>query len=154
MNTTTHTFPHWAALETAITTRFNETLNELANLVAIPSIAWEAYDLSQVHRSAEAVRELALAAGFDEAHVLSATYDDETGTQREEMPAVIASKPAAPGYPTILLYAHHDVQPTGERKLWQTDPFVATRKGERLYGRGAADDKATKHQYLRFLEIL
>ena len=115
MNTTTHTFPHRAALETAITTRFNETLNELASLVAIPSIAWEAYDLSQVHRSAEAVRELALAAGFDEAHVLSATYDDETGTQREGMPAVIASKPAAPGYPTILLYAHHDVQPTGER---------------------------------------
>ena len=142
MNTTTHTFPHRAALETAITTRFNETLNELASLVAIPSIAWEAYDLSQVHRSAEAVRKLALAAGFDEAHVLSATYDDETGTQREGMPAVIASKPAAPGYPTILLYAHHDVQPTGERKLWQTDPFAATRKGERLYGRGAADDKA------------
>ncbi len=129
MNTTTHTFPHRAALETAITTRFNETLNELASLVAIPSIAWEAYDLSQVHRSAEAVRELALAAGFDKAHVLSATYDDETGIQREGMPAVIASKPAAPGYPTILLYAHHDVQPTGERKLWQTDPFAATRKG-------------------------
>jgi len=58
------------------------------------------------------------------------------------MPAVIASKPAAPGYPTILLYAHHDVQPPGDNTQWETDPFTAVQKGARLYGRGAADDKA------------
>ena len=49
--------------------------------------------------------------------------------------------PAPEGQPTVVLYAHHDVQPEGERAGWRTEPFVATKQGDRLFGRGAADDK-------------
>lgn len=142
MNDTPFTFSYAEPLTDAVAKRFETTLAELTELVAIPSIAWEAYDLEQVERSARKVRELALAAGFDEAEIYSSPYTDTAGQARRGMPAVIATRQAVAGYPTVLLYAHHDVQPTGDEALWHTKPFEATRKGERLYGRGAADDKA------------
>ena len=78
------------------------------------------------------------ASGFDDVRILRC--DKEDGTPGG--PAVVARRPAAAGKPTVLLYAHHDVQPTGDPALWETEPFTAVERDGRLYGRGAADDKA------------
>ncbi|WDZ84896.1 dipeptidase [Micromonospora cathayae] len=104
---------------------------DLERLVRIPGIAFEGFDHTQVERSAEAVAELLRGCSLDVRIVRS-------GGQ----PAVIGTRPAPPGAPTVLLYAHHDVQPVGDRSLWESEPFEAVERDGRLYGRGAADDKA------------
>ncbi|GAA2887021.1 dipeptidase [Actinoplanes cyaneus] len=104
---------------------------DLERLVRIPGIAFEGFDHSHVERSAEAVAELLRGCGLD-------TQIVRHGGQ----PAVIGRKPAPPGAPTVLLYAHHDVQPAGDPALWDGDPFEPVERDGRLYGRGAADDKA------------
>ncbi|MFG1775770.1 dipeptidase [Micromonospora sp. NPDC049048] len=104
---------------------------DLERLVRIPGIAFEGFDHSHVERSAEAVAELLRGCGLDVEIVRS-------GGQ----PAVIGKRAAPPGAPTVLLYAHHDVQPVGDLTLWESDPFEPVERDGRLYGRGAADDKA------------
>jgi acetylornithine deacetylase/succinyl-diaminopimelate desuccinylase-like protein len=104
---------------------------DLERLIRIPGIAFDGFDHSSVERSAEAVAELLRGCGLEVRVVRS-------GGQ----PAVLGLRPAPPGAPTVLLYAHHDVQPVGDRALWDSDPFEPQERDGRLYGRGAADDKA------------
>ncbi|MBT2486320.1 MULTISPECIES: dipeptidase [unclassified Microbacterium] len=128
-----------AVLE-AVATGIPSALSDLGRLVRIPGIAWPAFDQTQLERSAEAVASLADATGvFDEVRVLRAAIP---GTEEHGQPAVLATRAARNGRPTILLYAHHDVQPPGDDALWETPPFEPTVRDGRLYGRGAADDKA------------
>jgi acetylornithine deacetylase/succinyl-diaminopimelate desuccinylase-like protein len=105
---------------------------DLEDLVRIESVWADPARRDEVHRSAKAVADLLTAAGFADVETVS-----EDGA-----PAVIARHPAPPGAPTVLLYAHHDVQPEGEASQWDSPPFQPTERDGRLYGRGSADDKA------------
>ncbi|MDQ0756382.1 dipeptidase [Arthrobacter sp. B3I4] len=127
-----------AALRQAVTEAFDATVEQLKELVAIPGIAWPSFDPAPLNASAEAVAGLVRASGFEDVRILRCDKEDGTAGG----PAVVARRPAAAGKPTILLYAHHDVQPTGDLSLWETEPFTAVERDGRLYGRGAADDKA------------
>ena len=138
-----------AQLHAELDTIFDEVLGNLTDLVAIPSVAWPSFDAANVTASAEAVAGLASDLGLD-VDILSADQPDGT----PGYPAVVASVPAPEGAPTVLLYAHHDVQPPGRAEDWDTEPFVATRKGDRLFGRGAADDKAGIMVHLTALRLL
>ncbi|MDR6436266.1 acetylornithine deacetylase/succinyl-diaminopimelate desuccinylase-like protein [Paenarthrobacter nicotinovorans] len=126
------------ALTVAVNDSFNTTLESLKDLVSIPGIAWASFDPKELDRSAEAVAALVKATGMDDVRILRCDKADGTPGG----PAVVARRPAAEGKPTILLYAHHDVQPPGDSSLWNSEPFVAEEREGRLYGRGAADDKA------------
>lgn len=104
---------------------------DLEALTRIPSISLGAYDQAHVQASAEATADLLRAEGL-EVEIVS-----EGGR-----PAVIGHVDGPPGSPTVMLYAHHDVQPTGDESAWDSPPFEPTERDGRLYGRGAADDKA------------
>ena len=136
-------------LHAELDTIFDEVLDQLTDLVAIPSVAWPSFDPTNVQSSAEAVADLARELDLD-VDILSASQPDGT----DGYPAVVASIPAPAGAPTVLLYAHHDVQPPGKPEDWNTEPFVATRVGDRLFGRGAADDKAGIMVHLTALRLL
>lgn len=127
------------------------TIDRLANLVRIPSVSWDAFDREQVQRSAEFVREqLVQTRLFDEVEIHQ--YEDAAG--RPGQPGVIAHRAPAPGAPTVLLYAHHDVQPPGDERKWDSPVYEPTIRGERLYGRGASDDKAGVMLHIAALEAL
>ena len=139
-----------SAVREAVEARFPTTLQTLTDLVAIPGIAWDSADRTQLERSAEAVAGLLREAGLQDVEIVTETRDDG----RPGGPAVIGEKPGASDKPTVLLYAHHDVQPIGDEDLWDTPPLVATERGGRLYGRGAADDKAGIMVHLAALAAL
>jgi acetylornithine deacetylase/succinyl-diaminopimelate desuccinylase-like protein len=129
---------------------FSQRVATLGKLVRIPGIAWEAFDEADLARSAEAVAELFRNSGvFEQVEIKSAVVDGKAGA-----PAVLASRPAKNGRPHVLLYAHHDVQPPGDASQWETPAFEPTAKDGRIYGRGAADDKAGVVAHLTAIETL
>jgi cysteinylglycine-S-conjugate dipeptidase len=121
---------------------------DLDRLVRIPSVSADPAHNGDVQAAAEATAALFEAEGF-EVQIVSAVQDGVQGA-----PAVIARKAAPAGKPTVLLYAHHDVQPTGDVTQWTSAPFEPTERDGRLYGRGAADDKAGIAAHLAAIRAL
>ncbi|MGZ4602037.1 MAG: M20/M25/M40 family metallo-hydrolase [Kineosporiaceae bacterium] len=141
--------PEFAVDVTALRDRIGALMpgirHDLEALVRIPSVSAPAFDQEQVEASAGAVAELLRGAGLPEVEVLRVAGG---------APAVAARRPGPPGTPTVLLYAHHDVQPPGDEEFWETRPFEPTERDGRLYGRGAADDKAGIAVHLAALRVL
>lgn len=123
---------------------------DLEDLVRIPSVSAAAFDQVHVAASAERVAGLLRDAGMPEVEVLTAPRPDGT----VGAPAVVARRPAPAGAPTVLLYAHHDVQPPGREQDWTTPPFGPVERDGRLYGRGTADDKAGVMTHVAALRAL
>jgi cysteinylglycine-S-conjugate dipeptidase len=104
---------------------------DLERLILIPGVSAPGFSYEPLDRSAALTASLLSDCGLD-ARVVSA----------DGRPAVLATRPGPPGAPTVLLYAHHDVQPPGSLEDWESDPFDPVERDGRLYARGAADDKA------------
>lgn len=114
-----------------------EYLNDLKNLIRIPSISFPGFDAAQVVRCADAVAAL-MEKSFTDVRILK---------PGKGHPSVFGRWTGATGKPTILLYAHHDVQPIGREELWTSPPFEPAERGGRLYGRGSSDDKGGVAMY-------
>lgn len=132
---------------------FDAAVEQLIELIRIPSVSWPAFDSTYVDTSAQRIASLANELGiFDSVEVLRAKTDPQ-GSELGQ-PAVLAHRAADPGMPHVLLYAHHDVQPPGDESLWESEPYEPVVRGQRLYGRGSSDDKAGVVSHLTALRVL
>lgn len=125
---------HLADVADALANRLPEHLDDLVELARIPSVSAAGHDPAEVRRSAEATADLLRRAGLDGVRLL------EVADAHPYVTGSIASED--PDAPTVLLYAHHDVQPVATPDNWASEPFTPTVRDGRLFGRGCSDDKA------------
>ena len=130
-------------LKTAVNALRPELISILADLVRVPSVSASSYDPYPVRQSAEKVAGLLKGVGASDVQLL-----ELEGAH----PAVFGQVPGPIGSPTVLLYAHHDVQPPGPSELWETGPFEPFERDGRLFGRGASDDKSGVVMHLGVLK--
>src|SRR5208282_3275564 len=110
-----------------------DVIRDLKDLIRFPSVAFPGYPQEPVIAMADATVGLLRKYGLSNARLI-----DVPGGY----PAVYGEIPAPPGMPTVLMYAHYDVQPAQKEDGWETDPWEPVEKIGRLYGRGSADDKS------------
>lgn len=120
-----------ASLDDRVTAASAQALTDLVSLVEIPSVSSQPAFDAHVERCAHHIADLLTQIGCPEVSVVA----------HGGKPAVIGRFPAPEGAPTVCLYSHYDVQPTGDIDAWHTGPFEPAERDGRLYGRGSADDK-------------
>jgi len=119
-------------------------LNELLDLLRIPSISARSDHKDDMKACAEAVQKSLLAAGADKAEIYPT----------EGHPVVYGEKITDPSKPTVLVYGHYDVQPADPLELWNSGPFEPIIKDGKIYARGSADDKGQFYMHIKALEIM
>lgn len=119
-------------------------LDELLELLRIPSVSADSNHNADTARCAEAVRLSLLAAGCDKAEICP------TGGH----PIVFGEKIIDPKLPTVLTYGHYDVQPPDPLELWTSGPFEPVVKDGKIYARGACDDKGQVFMHVKALEAM
>jgi len=119
-------------------------LNELFELIRIPSVSADSQYKDNVKKAATYIKEKLLEAGADTARV------EETAGH----PIVYGEKIFDPAFPTLLVYGHYDVQPADPVDLWETPPFEPTIRNEKIYARGACDDKGQLFMHIKALETM
>ncbi|MFD2918366.1 dipeptidase [Terrimonas rubra] len=131
----------WKQYQEANKERF---LNEMLDLLRIPSISAKSEYKNDMQRCADAVKDSLLAAGADKAEVMAT----------DGHPVVYGEKIIDPAKPTVLVYGHYDVQPVEPLELWHNDPFDPTIKDGKVFARGSADDKGQFYMHVKALETL
>ncbi|MBS3914553.1 MAG: dipeptidase [Bacteroidetes bacterium] len=119
-------------------------LNELFDLLRIPSISADTAFAGDVKRCAEAVAE----------HLKKAGADNVSIEPTAGHPIVYGEKIFDPNLPTILIYGHYDVQPSAPDELWETPAFEPTIRNEKIYARGSADDKGQFFMHVKAFETM
>lgn len=119
-------------------------LNELFELIRIPSISSQAEHKPDMYKCAEKWKSLLLAAGADRAEVY------ETAGH----PVTYGEKQIDPNLPTVLVYGHMDVMPVEPLELWRTDPFEPVIQDGKIWARGADDDKGQSFMHAKAFEYL
>jgi acetylornithine deacetylase/succinyl-diaminopimelate desuccinylase-like protein len=119
-------------------------LDELFDLIRIPSISADSNYKNEVHKAAAYIRDQLVAAGADTAQV-----EDTAGH-----PIVYGEKIQDPSLPTLLIYGHYDVQPADPVELWETPPFEPTIRNEKIYARGSCDDKGQLYMQVKAFETM
>ena len=119
-------------------------INELLDLLRIPSVSADSKFKEDVKKGAAFVKEALLKAGVDHAEIC------ETAGH----PIVYGEKIIDDNKPTVLVYGHYDVQPADPYELWDSPPFEPVIKNDKIYARGAADDKGQFYMHVKAFEAL
>lgn len=119
-------------------------LNELIDLLKIPSVSADSSFAEDTMKAAEFVKESLLKAGVDSAEVIST----------KGYPVVYGEKMIDASLPTILVYGHYDVQPATPYELWTTPPFEPAIRDGKIYARGACDDKGQMYMHVKAFEAM
>ena len=132
------------SIRSYIDTHKDRFLEELFELLRIPSVSADSRHREDVKRCAALVQERLHAAGADRSEVIATAGH----------PVVYAEKVAGEGLPTVLVYGHYDVQPADPLDLWNTPPFEPVVRDNRIYARGSADDKGQVYMHIKAMETM
>lgn len=133
-----------SAIKTYIESNKDRFINELIELLKIPSVSADPQYKNDVLRTADAVKDKLIAAGADNVEICpTAGY-----------PIVYGEKIINPALPTVLVYGHYDVQPPDPLNLWHSPPFEPVIKDGQIYARGACDDKGQVYMHVKAFELM
>ncbi|MDN4606081.1 dipeptidase [Sporosarcina highlanderae] len=135
---------HLEALDAYFTSKREEHLNELKDFLRIPSISALSEHKEDMQKAAEWLKDSFKNAGLENLSI------DET----DGHPVVYGDWLHAEGKPTILFYGHYDVQPVDPLNLWESGPFDPEVRDNKLYARGASDDKGQVFMHIKAVEAL